>query len=161
MKNISIINLRLIFILLAVIALSTYSCKDDEEDIAENVASCEGCHTNYLHLKEVYTPDTEVPAGGCGGEAPHYEPYDRVYMGGEGFEEYKSTSHYKIGCVGCHNGTDDTDDKTIAHSGDFVSHPSEIYDEKCSSCHEDVTKNLLQVYTTVQDKREKLLCEAA
>ncbi|MFA6402855.1 MAG: hypothetical protein WCX31_14740 [Salinivirgaceae bacterium] len=94
------------------------------------VASCEGCHTNYAHLQEVYTPDTAAPAGGCGGEAPHYEPYDRVYMGGDGFEAYKTSGHYAMGCVACHNGTDKTADKQLAHSGNFISHPSAHADTK-------------------------------
>jgi len=104
-------------------------------------ANCEGCHTDYALLQKVYSPDTEAPAGGCGGEAPHYEPYDRVYMGGDGYEAYKKSGHYKIGCVGCHNGKGNTGDKTIAHSGDFISHPSMFAEEKCNSCHESIVQN--------------------
>jgi thiosulfate/3-mercaptopyruvate sulfurtransferase len=116
-------------------------CSKDTSKNADGVASCEGCHTNYSHLQKVFTPDTAAPASGCGGEAPHYEPYDRVYMGGDGYEEYKKTAHYAIGCVGCHNGTDNTDDKNLAHSGDFIAHPSAESDKKCGSCHEQVVKN--------------------
>ncbi len=119
-----------------------YSCKGDDGD-EQSVASCVGCHTNYAHLQEVFSPDTVGPAGGCGGEAPHYEPYDRVYMGGTGFEAYKASSHYAIGCVGCHNGTDNTDDKVLAHSGDFLRHPSMEYQEKCGTCHEEITNNFV------------------
>lgn len=54
----------------------------DKNNIKISAASCEGCHTDYERLIEVHTPDTAPPAGGCGGEAPHYEPYDRVFMGG-------------------------------------------------------------------------------
>jgi hypothetical protein len=116
--------------------------KENNDDPVENsVASCEGCHTNYAHLQEVYTPDTAAPAGGCGGEAPHYEPYDRVYMGGTGFEEYKKSGHYELGCTSCHNGTDNTDDKDLAHSGDFIRHPSANAEEKCGSCHEQIVDN--------------------
>jgi thiosulfate/3-mercaptopyruvate sulfurtransferase len=124
---------------------SSDSGGDDIDDItdAENVASCEGCHTNYKHLQKVYSPDTEAPAGGCGGEAPHYEPYDRVFMGGEGYEAYKKNSHYKIGCTGCHNGTDKTDDKSVAHSGNFIKHPSAEYNTKCNTCHSEITKNFV------------------
>ena len=107
----------------------------------QNFGSCEGCHTSYAHLQEVFSPDTVAPAGGCGGEAPHYEPYDRVYMGGNGFEAYKASGHYTIGCVGCHNGKDKTADKTKAHSGDFLAHPSSAYEEKCGSCHKSITDN--------------------
>jgi thiosulfate/3-mercaptopyruvate sulfurtransferase len=119
----------------------TDSDDDQQEPQEKSVASCEGCHTNYAHLQEVYTPDTAAPAGGCGGEAPHYEPYDRVYMGGEGYEAYKQSGHYDIGCVGCHNGTDNTDDKMLAHSGDFIKHPSMEAEEKCGSCHQEIVNN--------------------
>ena len=113
---------------------------EDETDI-QKVASCEGCHTNYEHLQKVFSPDTEAPAGGCGGEAPHYEPYDRVFMGGAGYDAFKKNSHYKIGCTGCHNGTDKTDDKLKAHSGNFIKHPSAEYASKCNTCHGEITKN--------------------
>lgn len=133
------IILSLLAIAVAVFVLT--SCDKEKSNPSDNVASCEGCHTNYAHLQEVYSPDTAIIGGGCGGEAPHYEPYDRVYMGGEGFEEYKTSGHYEIGCVGCHNGTDDTDDKALAHSGDFIRHPSAVADEKCGSCHQAIVDN--------------------
>lgn len=126
------------------ISLVFIGCKDNEGDPdpePADVASCEGCHTNYAHLQEVYSPDTTAPAGGCGGEAPHYEPYDRVYMGGDGYEEYKNSGHYELGCVSCHNGVDQTDDKVIAHSGDFIRHPSMYAEEKCGTCHETIVDN--------------------
>lgn len=100
--------------------------------------TCEGCHTDYAHLQKVYSPDTAAPAGGCGGTAPHYEPYDRVYMDGEGYEAFKSSTHNMLACTDCHNGTDKTSDKQLAHSGDFISHPSEHYGDKCGSCHADI-----------------------
>jgi hypothetical protein len=103
--------------------------------------SCEGCHIDYDRLMEVYSPDTVAPAGGCGGEAPHYEPYDRVYMGGEGYEAFKASPHYSVGCTGCHDGVGDTGDKNEAHSGDFIRHPSMYFEDKCSSCHEEITAN--------------------
>lgn len=132
------------FILLLFLVAGLYNCKDSgngPDPGTSGVASCEGCHTDYAYLQKVYSPDTTAPAGGCGGEAPHYEPYDRVYMGGTGFDNYKKTAHYAIGCVGCHNGTDKTDDKTVAHSGDFISHPSVFYEEKCGSCHISIVEN--------------------
>ncbi len=107
----------------------------------DDSASCEGCHTDYALLQEVYTPDTAAPAGGCGGEAPHYEPYDRVYMGGDGYEAYKQSSHYMLGCAGCHNGDNKTADKGKAHSGDFLSHPSVLYKEKCGTCHSEIANS--------------------
>lgn len=121
-------------------ALAFVSCTGDDPD-EPSVASCVGCHTNYEHLQAVYSPDTTAPAGGCGGEAPHIEPYDRVYMGGDGFEAYKASSHYEVGCVGCHNGVDNTDDKVEAHSGEFIRHPSMYYEEKCGSCHTDIAND--------------------
>ena len=91
-------HLQIIGILVAGAFLMTGCYEEDPEGA---VASCESCHTNYAHLQEVYTPDTAAPAGGCGGSAPHYEPYDRVYMGGSGYEAYKASGHYSIGCTGC------------------------------------------------------------
>ncbi|MFN8257208.1 MAG: hypothetical protein U0W24_16050 [Bacteroidales bacterium] len=134
----------LIPLILLSLAIFLFNCTSEIakfENHSGGVASCEGCHTDYNHLKKVYSPDTTAPAGGCGGEAPHYEPYDRVYMGGEGFETYKNSGHYKIGCVACHNGIDNTDDKNLAHSGDFLSHPSVLSDEKCGACHEQIVEN--------------------
>jgi len=129
--------------ILFLIVFGIVACSKDQAngDSSGGVNSCEGCHTNYAHLQKVYSPDTAAPAGGCGGEAPHYEPYDRVYLGGNGFTLFKKSSHYEIGCVGCHNGTDNTDDKILAHSGNFVSHPSTIASEKCGQCHQEIVDN--------------------
>ncbi|MCI0472996.1 MAG: hypothetical protein L0Y76_05365, partial [Ignavibacteria bacterium] len=137
MKN-NIVPIIILSIFL-ITALSQ-SCK---REVVNNdpLASCEGCHTDYAHLKEVYSPDTTAPAGGCGGEAPHYEPYDRVFMGGDGYEAFKESAHYRIGCVTCHNGTDGTDDKNLAHSGNFLKHPSDAADEKCGTCHKEIVDN--------------------
>jgi hypothetical protein len=104
---------------------------------------CEDCHTDYDRLQLVYTPDTAAPVGGCGGEAPHYEPYDRVYLGGEGYDAFKESSHYSIGCVGCHNGDKTVDDKAGAHSGDWTASPSMFYEEKCATCHETITDGFM------------------
>jgi len=150
MKNSNINNIEMVpkrthifrfSLVVALMALAVMGCNKDPE--GGNVASCEGCHTNYAHLQKVYSPDTAAPAGGCGGEAPHYEPYDRVFMGGSGFEAYKQSGHYAIGCTGCHNGVDKTDDKEKAHSGDFIRHPSMVYKEKCGSCHKEITDNFV------------------
>lgn len=135
-------SLLLVTFLGMLVMLSVNACMKDQitrpGDKPLTVASCEGCHINYAHLQEVYSPDTTEPAGGCGGEAPHYEPYDRVYMGGEGYEAYKASGHYAIGCTACHNGVDGTDDKNLAHSGDFIRHPSMFAEEKCGSCHSGI-----------------------
>ncbi|MCF8262259.1 MAG: hypothetical protein K9J12_15910 [Melioribacteraceae bacterium] len=107
---------------------------------AETVAqtnSCEGCHTNYDHLKKVYTPEepSTEESHGCGGPPPYYEPYDRVYLGGDGYNEFKSGIHGQIGCVGCHNGVEGTSDKTVAHSGSFTAKPSLNSEDACGKCH--------------------------
>ncbi len=131
----------LLFILLLSAVFIT-SCDNYTYDPnAKALSSCESCHTDYALLQEVYSPDTTAPAGGCGGEAPHYEPYDRVFMGGTGYEAYQSSGHYKIGCAGCHNGNDKAKDKVLAHSGEFISHPSMFYEEKCGACHSTITQN--------------------
>lgn len=136
---------KLLVALIAVMSFIFTGCSNNDDDpdsqpTTKDYASCEGCHTNYAHLQEVYSPDTTVTSGGCGGEAPHYEPYDRVYMGGDGYELYKASGHYNIGCVGCHNGVDNTADKTEAHSGDFIRHPSVFAEEKCGTCHSAIVE---------------------
>lgn len=116
-----------------------------EPDPTVNTASCVGCHTNYEHLKAIHTPDPPDPGGGgCGGDAPHIEPYDRVYLGGSGYEAFKNDIHGKMPCVSCHNGVDNTDNKNQAHSGNFISKPSENSTAACGSCHPNIvnrTKN--------------------
>jgi thiosulfate/3-mercaptopyruvate sulfurtransferase len=143
------------FFYLIILSVFINSCKDRIEEeliepieqVAKSVSSCEGCHTNYTHLKEVHTPDPpSTGGGGCGGDAPHYEPYDRVYLSGTGYEAFKKNIHGKIPCVACHNGVDNTDDKTKAHSGNFLKKPSLNAAEKCGTCHTDIylgTKNSL------------------
>ena len=134
-------------LLLLVIPLFTFfiGCSEDKDDdqiidpVNKEVASCEGCHTNYAHLKVVYTPDPpSTGGGGCGGETPHVEPYDRVFMGGSGYADFKSDIHGKIPCTACHNGVDKTADKTVAHSGDFMKKPTSDAVAKCGSCHPDI-----------------------
>lgn len=141
MKRINYLHAAAFIVIMALFALVSCDNDDDDADDSENVASCEGCHTNYQHLQAVYSPDTVAPAGGCGGDAPHYEPYDRVYMDGDGYEAFKASSHYDMGCVACHNGVDGTDDKAEAHSGDFIAHPSTVANEKCGTCHSAITEN--------------------
>jgi hypothetical protein len=130
-----------IFGVLAIGTLILSSCY--KEDPLGAVASCEGCHTNYAHLQEVYSPDTAAAVGGCGGDAPHYEPYDRVFLDGSGWEEYKTSGHYAIGCVGCHGGVDGTASKQQAHSGNFMRHPSDDYANKCGTCHKDIADDFV------------------
>jgi len=91
---------KLILLLVIPILSIILGCSEDTDEnqptdlISKEVASCEGCHTNYTYLKEVYTPDPpSTGGGGCGGETPHIEPYDRVFMGGAGYEDFKSDIH--------------------------------------------------------------------
>lgn len=128
-------------VLLAIACTKVGEPTDEPTTTTTSVASCEGCHTDYAHLQKVYTPDTGAPVGGCGGEAPHYEPYDRVYMSGDGYKAFKASSHYSLKCVGCHKGTDNTADKDLAHSGDFISHPSMFAETMCASCHQEIVDN--------------------
>lgn len=138
-------GLALVFgvLLIAGIGCTNYQIpgKGDSGEITAN--SCEGCHTDYDRLIAVHSPDTALPPAGCGGAAPHYEPYDRVFLGGTGYDEFKASGHYGVGCTGCHNGDGDSGDKYEAHSGDWLARPSQDYQEKCSACHEGVTDNFL------------------
>lgn len=133
-----------ILVFMSALIVINYSCTEKTikpiEPVVE-LGSCEECHTDYEMLKQVYTPDSVIPSGGCGGDAPYYEPYDRVYMDGSGYEAFKQSGHYSIGCTGCHNGNSDSDVKSEAHAGDFISHPSLFYEDKCGSCHEEITAN--------------------
>ena len=152
------LNKTILFLILPFLTLVVLFCTNEQFAVDSGnvvLASCEGCHTDYAHLQKVFSPDTVEAAGGCGGEAPHYEPYDRVFMGGEGFESYKKSGHYQIGCTGCHNGTDRVADKNIAHSGDFIRHPSLHADEKCATCHEDIANHYAtSIHTGVGQKRK-------
>jgi hypothetical protein len=90
-KILSILVLPMIFF---------FGCSEEKKDepvgpeSTAKVSTCEGCHTNYTHLKAVHTPDPpSTGGGGCGGETPHIEPYDRVFLGGQGFTHFKTTMH--------------------------------------------------------------------
>ncbi len=136
-----------LYAILSLLIILYAGCKKEEPVTPGNtitkaeksINSCEGCHTNYEVLKAIAAPDTAAPAEshGCGGEPPHYEPYDRVYLGGDGYSAFQNTMHGKLACTDCHNGVDNTDDKSLAHSGDFISHPSSNAKEKCANCHPD------------------------
>ncbi len=102
--------------------------------------SCESCHTDYPLLIAVHTPDTGAPVGGCGGDAVVRTPYDRVFMGGEGYDDFKASAHYYVGCVNCHGGDNQVMDKESAHSGEWTASPSMDYEKNCASCHEAETE---------------------
>ncbi len=127
-------------IVLIALASAIYSCesKNSPSPVDER-GSCEKCHTDYALLQKVYSPDEEPPASGCGGDAPYYEPYDRVYMSGDGYTAFKKTKHYEIGCTGCHSGDDEATEKDLAHSGTFIAHPSAVPEETCGTCHNEVS----------------------
>ncbi len=129
-------------LVLVIAGFISFSCTQHQIPDYSDVASCEGCHTNKLHLEEVQKDEEPVSLGGCGGEAPYFEPWKRVYMDPEssGFKQYKRGFH-DIGCTSCHGGIDGTHEKELAHSGEFVKHPSTVYDQKCGSCHEDIATN--------------------
>ncbi|MBI2416561.1 MAG: hypothetical protein HYV28_01405 [Ignavibacteriales bacterium] len=132
----------LILVLSLVIVLN--ACKETEHPpteetpviTTENPKSCEGCHTDFELLKRIATPDTGSAGGGCGGEIPEpLPPHERAYLSGEGFKEFKASSHGKLACTYCHNGVGNTGDKAVAHGSGFISHPSTHADEKCNYCH--------------------------
>ena len=129
-----------LIILLGILIISGISCTNYQipgRNTGEVTANtCEGCHTDYDKLIAVHSPDTVPPPSGCGGTAPYYEPYDRVYLGGTGYDSFKSSAHYSVGCTGCHNGNGDTGDKNEAHSGDWIKSPSLAHEEKCVTCHQ-------------------------
>ena len=137
------LKLLTIGLFIAVIIAGCNNNDDPGENNGENIAvnSCEGCHTDYARLMEVYSPDTAAPVGGCGGEAPHYEPYERVFLGGTGYDAFKASAHYALGCTGCHNGVGDTGNKEEAHSGDWIASPSMFYEEECATCHQEISDN--------------------
>jgi len=132
--------LKLTFVFGIACCLS-FSCTQYKIPDYSDVASCVGCHTNYAHLKDVYTPDTAAAIGGCGGDAPHYEPYDRVFLGGDGYESFKKSFHGDIACTNCHGGINGTHEKEIAHSNNFIKEPSTLYAQKCGACHQEITDN--------------------
>ncbi len=137
------------FFMLSLAFTVIIACSDDDDEVpakidtTEELSSCEMCHSDYELLKAVHTPDTGEVAGGCSGDVIVIEPYDRVYLGGEGYQKFKQSKHYKLGCTYCHNGVEDTDDKNEAHSGDFISAPSHDALEKCAECHPTKAHNAL------------------
>lgn len=114
----------------------------DSQSAKAKIDSCMGCHTNYAVLKEKADPVVDAPVEGCGGAAPFVEPFDRVYLGGPGFERFKNSVHGQIECTSCHGGINNTDDKDKAHSEDFVKSPSSNPEAACSDCHYDVVENV-------------------
>jgi hypothetical protein len=106
-----------------------------------SAATCIACHTDYHTLQALATPDTDPPVEGCGGAAPRIEVYDRVFLGGPGYAEFKKSEHGRLACTECHGGVEGTSDKKKAHSGDFVKHPSSNPQAACGDCHDDIVRN--------------------
>jgi len=137
--SITFLGLALIFSLLC----SGCSKKDQEAttnpvvavQTLNKVGSCVDCHKNYEALKKMASPDTSSDTGGCGGDAPHIDPYDRVYLGGDGYTAFAASTHGKQRCTSCHGGIDSTENKVLAHSGNFIKHPSTQAETKCTPCH--------------------------
>jgi hypothetical protein len=131
----------LMFVMILIAGTGCTNYQIPGKTVTPQVNMCEDCHTDYERLMAVYSPDTAAPISGCGGDAPHYEPYDRVFLGGEGFDAFKESPHYSVGCTGCHNGDKTAENKAGAHSGDWTASPSMAYAEKCATCHETITDN--------------------
>jgi hypothetical protein len=140
--------LTVLFLFLSILAAG---CTDQPGTLSENDSAhagstgCVSCHTNYSLLKQVYAPDTAAVSGGCSGEAPHIEPYDRVYMTPEGYAAFAKSTHGEKACTWCHGGNATTNDKKEAHTGEFIRHPSQFAATKCVTCHpsQAVTPNSL------------------
>ncbi|MCF8226302.1 MAG: hypothetical protein K9J30_10530 [Bacteroidales bacterium] len=116
------------------------SCTRHQIPDYSDVASCVGCHTNQAHLEAVASDEEPPEIGGCGGSAPYFPPYERVYMDEEGYKKFKEGYH-NIGCTSCHGGVNGTHEKDLAHSGDFLKHPSTKYATKCGACHGEIAEN--------------------
>lgn len=132
--------LRLVAFAFALILLFS-ACKEKTTDSLTDstpdpeVKGCVACHTDYAKLRSIASPDTASSGGGCGGDAPHIEVYDRVYLGGTGYDAFKASTHGSMACTQCHGGDNETADKAVAHSGDFVRHPSLNAQQVCGGCH--------------------------
>lgn len=139
----------LLFSVVWIALFGTIGCKNNADELADNNSlhagnsNCVSCHTNYSLLKQVHSPDTAVVSGGCSGETPHIEPYDRVYMTPDGYAAFAKSAHGKKECTWCHGGDASTNDKKKAHANNFVKHPSTQAETKCITCHpsQSITPN--------------------
>ena len=135
-------------------------CQKNNDTIANNDSShssssnCISCHTNYSLLKQIASPDTTAGGGGCGGDAPVIETYDKVYLGGTGFESFQQSSHGKLKCTECHGGNEDATDKTNAHTNNFIAHPSTHAETKCVKCHPSQSMAPLSIHALGSGQKE-------
>jgi len=60
------------------------------------------------------------------------EAWQRVYVR----ESFLNTTHGQLGCISCHKGNPDADQKSAAHAA-LISHPSDQADIYCASCHQE------------------------
>ena len=65
---------------------------------------------------------------------PPLEAWEKVFLNDEGF---LATYHAKLGCIGCHGGTPDTDDMETAHEG-MVREPDPT--QTCGLCHGEIAQ---------------------
>jgi len=133
------------FLFLIVIMAGFLGCNKSEEpmtadlDVQNAEKGCYECHSDVEFLKKVAAPDTAhvVSEGGCGGELPAMEAWEKVYVGGSGGAKFLSTVHGKIACTGCHGGVEKAT-KAKAHTGDFTAMPSLEAVERCATCHDRI-----------------------
>ena len=105
---------------------------------------CTACHTDQEELGETSASEEEA---------------ERMYIE---LSQTEST-HGRLGCVTCHQGTPDTEDIDAAHTG-LVDDPSVYFEEDCLLCHRDLPDeyaddNLLAPHDQVVDgSAEDLTC---
>lgn len=151
------LTFRAFTIVLVAFLFILIGCKSDSDtpsDPPPNTVTnrtCIECHSDAALLKTIAAPDTSHPTseGGCGGELPPLEPWQKVYIGGPNGQTFLQSVHGKIKCVDCHRGTEPASDKVSAHAGNFVASPSITNAvTACGSCHKDIAdKNAANIHT--------------
>jgi nitrate/TMAO reductase-like tetraheme cytochrome c subunit len=105
---------------------------------------CTACHTDEEELKE---------SGASGEEA------ERLYIE----VSLTESTHGRLGCVTCHEGTPDTEDIELAHTG-LVEDASVYFEEDCLVCHLDLMDEyeesglLAPHYQVMEGLAEDLTC---
>jgi len=105
---------------------------------------CTACHTDKEELEETAASEEEA---------------QRLYIE----PSLTESTHGRLGCVTCHEGTPDTEDMSAAHTG-LVADPSVSFQEDCLLCHRDLPNeypddNLLAPHDqVVQGLAENLTC---
>lgn len=141
---------------LLLLAIISGCKKDDDSPVDTGSAAlstpmtCVGCHTSEATLKKVAAPNPPAGPGegGCGGTLPEMEAWQKVYIGGPNGDAFFKSTHGKLKCVSCHNGTEPVLDKKMAHSGAFISMPSKNAAASCGACHPDIaSKDVTNIHT--------------